>query len=249
MTDERRRDLLRSLSVATAAALVLAISGAFGTGREPLHERLIYWAMLMAAGSAWGQLCQGYLRRSPYFDERPWLHVLVLTLLVAVPMCLFVWAATPLFFRGRLAPLSDLSLLIVPVLTVTAAVCAATVFLRRSAPFQTHASLDAAIPVRFLDRLPLRLRGARVIAAQSEDHYLRVHTEHGSELILMRLSDALNELEGLEGAQTHRSWWVAKDAVRGASRGDGRATLTLDGGVTAPVSRRYSKALREAGWY
>jgi DNA-binding LytR/AlgR family response regulator len=103
--------------------------------------------------------------------------------------------------------------------------------------------------VRFIERLPLRLRGARLIGVQAEDHYLRVHTDQGSDLILMRLSDALEELEGLEGAQTHRSWWVAKDAVRGASRGNGRATLALEGGLTAPVSRRYAKALREAGWY
>ena len=47
----------------------------------------------------------------------------------------------------------------------------------------------------------------------------------------------------------HRSWWVARDAVRDASRGDGRATLTLEGGIVAPVSRRYARALREAGWY
>jgi len=76
-----------------------------------------------------------------------------------------------------------------------------------------------------------------------------VHTELGSDLILMRLSDAVTELEGLEGAQTHRSWWVAKGAVRGASRGDGRATLLLEGGLTAPVSRSYAATLREAGWY
>ena len=25
--------------------------------------------------------------------------------------------------------------------------------------------------------------------------------------------------------------------------------VTLDGGVTVPVSRRYARALREAGWY
>jgi DNA-binding LytR/AlgR family response regulator len=56
-------------------------------------------------------------------------------------------------------------------------------------------------------------------------------------------------LDGLEGAQTHRSWWVAKAAVRAVERGDGRASLTLDGGITAPVSRRYARALREAGWY
>lgn len=65
----------------------------------------------------------------------------------------------------------------------------------------------------------------------------------------MRFSDALDELEGLEGAQTHRSWWVARDAVQAVSRGDGRATLTLEGGLNAPVSRRYAKALRDTGWY
>ncbi|HVL41148.1 MAG TPA: hypothetical protein VM348_03255, partial [Brevundimonas sp.] len=37
--------------------------------------------------------------------------------------------------------------------------------------------------------------------------------------------------------------------VRGVSRGDGRAVLTLEGGIVAPVSRRYARALREAGWY
>ena len=65
----------------------------------------------------------------------------------------------------------------------------------------------------------------------------------------MRLSDALDELEGLEGAQTHRSWWVAREAVRDVTRNDGRAVLTLEGGLTAPVSRRYARALRAAGWY
>ena len=34
-----------------------------------------------------------------------------------------------------------------------------------------------------------------------------------------------------------------------AEAGDGRAALTLDGGLVAPVSRRYARALREAGWW
>jgi DNA-binding LytR/AlgR family response regulator len=32
-------------------------------------------------------------------------------------------------------------------------------------------------------------------------------------------------------------------------RGDGRATLSLPGGIRVPVSRRYARLLREAGWY
>lgn len=247
MTEERRRDLIRSLSLAAAATLVLTVTGAFDTDAKPFHQRLIYWLIVMGAASAWGQLCQRWLERRPELDARPWLHIAVLTALVGAPMCLFVWAATGLFFHGKVYPLSYLALLVLPVVTVTAAMCALIVLLGRT-PIQTRAA-DPAKPVKFMERLPLRLRHARLIAVEAEDHYLRAHTEHGSDLILMRLSDALGELEGLEGAQTHRSWWVAKDAVRGASRGDGRATLTLEGELTAPVSRRYAKALREAGWY
>ena len=64
-----------------------------------------------------------------------------------------------------------------------------------------------------------------------------------------RLSDAVAELEGIEGAQTHRSWWVAKSAVDSAHRADGRAILVLKSGAEAPVSRNYAKALRDEGWF
>ena len=65
----------------------------------------------------------------------------------------------------------------------------------------------------------------------------------------MRLSDAVSELDGIEGAQTHRSWWVAKDAVTEVSRGDGRATFVLRNGARAPVSRTFARTLRAEGWY
>lgn len=64
----------------------------------------------------------------------------------------------------------------------------------------------------------------------------------------MRLSDAVAELEGIEGAQVHRSWWVARGAIAEARRGDGRATLTLKDGSEVPVSRTYARRLREHGW-
>ena len=115
---------------------------------------------------------------------------------------------------------------------------------RRAAP----AAAAAAAPVKFLERLPLKLRGAEVWAVEAEDHYLRLHTSKGQDLILMRLADAVAELEGIEGAQVHRSWWVARDAVADARRGDGRATLTLKDGSEVPVSRTYAKLIRDAGW-
>jgi DNA-binding LytR/AlgR family response regulator len=83
---------------------------------------------------------------------------------------------------------------------------------------------------------------------EAEDHYLRLHTSKGQDLILMRLADAVAELDGIEGAQVHRSWWVAREAITDAKRGDGRATLTLRDGAEVPVSRTYAGMLRERGW-
>ena len=84
---------------------------------------------------------------------------------------------------------------------------------------------------------------------EAQDHYLRLHTSKGLDMILMRLSDAIAELEGIEGAQTHRSWWVARDGVDDARRADGRATIRLKDGAEVPVSRTFARALRQAGWF
>ncbi len=241
--------LARGLGVAAAAGGVLAFSGAFGTVEAPLWMRLAYWVPVMLAGALWGQLCSWLVQRWIDLDEKPWLTVAALTLSISGPVSVLVWLVTGLVFDGHVYPLRALPLMIGPVALITMTMSAINVFLAKAQPVQTHAAPVGAAPARFPDRLPPKLRGAAIRAVQAEDHYLRIHTDRGSDLILMRLSDALDELEGLEGAQTHRSWWVARDAVRDVSRGDGRATLALEGGVTAPVSRRYAKALRDAGWY
>ena len=70
----------------------------------------------------------------------------------------------------------------------------------------------------------------------------------GSELLLMRLADAIEELEGLPGERVHRSWWVARGAV-GAARANGRRlSLTLTNGLDVPVTRDAASRLRRAGW-
>ena len=243
------RALLRGLAVALVVGALLALTEAFGMGETSLGFRLAYWLPVMLIGALWGHLCSLLVERHVDMDRRPWLAVVVLTLVMTGPLAIMVWAVTGWFFDDdRSVTLARLPDFLGPVLVVTGTVSALNVFLART-PVQTHAAAAGDRPPRFLDRLPFKLRGAAIRAVQSVDHYLRIHTDRGSDLILMRLSDALAELEGLEGAQTHRSWWVAKDAVRGVSRGDGRATLTLEGGLEAPVSRRYAKALRTAGWY
>lgn len=241
--------LLRGLAIAVAGGGLLALSGAFGTGEAPLPLRLAYWISLLLIGGLWGHLSSRLIERVMDFEQRPWLGVAILTVVVAGPLSVIVWCLTGLFFFGRPTPPWGLDHMIGPVVLITAVVSAVNVFVGHARPVQTHAATVPSGPAPLLARLPHRLRGATLWAVQAEDHYLRLHTDRGADLILMRLSDALVELEGLEGARTHRSWWVARDAVRDVARGDGRATLTLEGGLKAPVSRRYAAALRAAGWY
>ncbi|NHK28392.1 LytTR family transcriptional regulator [Parvularcula flava] len=91
-------------------------------------------------------------------------------------------------------------------------------------------------------RLPVELRGARIEALQAEDHYVRIHTSRGDHLTHMRLEDAIAALSGVDGVQTHRSWWAACDGVTLNTDG----TLATASGLAIPVSRRRKKVVMQA---
>jgi DNA-binding LytR/AlgR family response regulator len=241
------KESLRGFAVSAVAGLFLALIGAFGTDVVPVGIRVAYWVGLCLAGAIVGTAVSQFIGREGRADARPWLYGAVTVVGVTLPFTVVVWLVSELVFYGRLRP-EALSVYLTPVFIVTAAMTALNFLVQRQ-PVETHAAPVGAPASRFLDRLPPKLRGAELYAVESEDHYLRLHTSRGQDLILMRLSDAVAELDGIEGAQTHRSWWVAKAAVEAARRGDGRATLQLKGDVEAPVSRAYAKALREAGWF
>lgn len=87
-----------------------------------------------------------------------------------------------------------------------------------------------------------------VLALESEDHYVRVHGATGSELLLMRLRDAIAEMDGAPGAQTHRSWWVAQGAVAGVNRTGRTMEIVLPNGAQAPVARDSVDRLERSGF-
>jgi DNA-binding LytR/AlgR family response regulator len=237
----------RGLLTALVAAGFMTAIGAFNTHRLPLPIRLIYWLSLLLAGTAMAIGIMALARRSRLMDDRVWAQAAILTLLLWAPASLMVWIGSGLAFHAPLR-LEGLAGLAGPVLVVSAAMTALN-YLADRRPAQTHAAAAAAAPPAFLDRLPARLRGAELYAVEAQDHYLRVHTSRGAELILLRLSDAIEELEGIEGARTHRSWWVARDGVDAARRADGRGRLRLKDGTEVPVSRTFARALRAAGWF
>jgi hypothetical protein len=106
--------------------------------------------------------------------------------------------------------------------------------------------LQQKAPPRLLERLP-QSRWGNVIRLSSSDHYVEVVTDKGVETLLMRFADALAELEGIDGTRVHRSHWVARQAVLGQSRENGRVFLDLIDGARVPVSRGYLDAAKQAG--
>ncbi len=89
----------------------------------------------------------------------------------------------------------------------------------------------------------------RTLTIEAQDHYLSVTTTKGRALILLRLSEALEELAKAEGLQTHRSHWVSLKAVQAHRRVDGRDILVMADGAEVPVARTRREAARDAGLF
>lgn len=111
---------------------------------------------------------------------------------------------------------------------------------------------DAPEPVakpevpRLLLRLDPALRG-ELIQISVRDHYVDVRTTAGSSTLLMRFSDAIAEAAPVEGAQVHRSHWVAWDRVTGVDRRGSKLDLQLGTHGSVPVSRNHRDKLEARG--
>ena len=97
-------------------------------------------------------------------------------------------------------------------------------------------------------RLPVAARDATICALSAQDHYLDVILPDSHHLIHMRFGDALSMIAAEDGLQVHRSWWVAREAIKTISKQGRKFELQLLSGQTVPVSRAGAARMREAGW-
>jgi hypothetical protein len=91
---------------------------------------------------------------------------------------------------------------------------------------------------KLLCRLPDGVDGTLLHLSVS-DHYVEVATDRGTGRVLMRFSDAIEDVAQIDGLRVHRSHWVARAAVATVERANGRTFLTLTNGTRVPVSRAY----------
>ncbi|MFK7843514.1 MAG: LytTR family DNA-binding domain-containing protein [Sphingorhabdus sp.] len=229
----------------------MTILAPLGTDTMSFWPRLAYWFILMESGALigvgvvlamqhWGKL----------FDQR-WAEMALIAFIIAVPLSLIIIGTMTIFVGAQSLSIIDFLSLFGIAFAICWAMTALSYFTTQSQPSMVTAT-DARDNMGtgiFAERLPLPLRNKQLLALKAEDHYLRVFVEGGSELILLRLSDAITELGDDLGAQTHRSWWVTKSAIAKIRKTDGRATLTLSNGEEVPVSRSHYRKLKNDGWF
>jgi len=229
-----------------AIVIVLAIIGPFYTFASlPFVERLIYWSLMAVVNYLIGYSVSVFTGHIFYRKGAPeWLSRMIAGLVSGIPIAGFVWLVNVYFYRFDMS--GNLDFLRLLAYCVVIAMVISMLFYMVSLEFRKFESTGENQPLPpFFRRLPPHL-GREILSLEAQDHYVNVTTAKGSKLILIRLSDAINELAGIEGLRIHRSYWVAKSAIATTSREGGKLLINLSNGKSLPVSRTYAGNVRKS---
>lgn len=244
------RRWVMDLAMLIAIGLLMGFLGPFGSEHVPAAARYLYWMICMVGGGLIGIGLDKLLSRRVAVI---WRRVALVSVLMTPPVALLVLTAGGLLAGGLINRPIYLGLLLqVWPISLAVMVVRALVWRRSPARVETRTVIAPPLPeaeAAFRRRLSAKRRGAKLIAIEAHDHYLKVHTDAGAELITLRFADALDELARVHGWRVHRSWWVAADAVEDVRWRRGVGEMRLASGLTAPVSRTYGPTLKEAGWF
>jgi len=232
------------LSIST----VFAFLGVYDSNTMPFLKRILFWGSTISTGAGMGILLIPWVFiKGPLRDQKVVLQLAALSAIASIPVVAVVAAFSDGFTGGW--PLYNWPLQYFLSFAIAILINTGGYIGMKAAGWIPDTSIPAAetlTPVsQFLERLPAKYHSAELYAVSSEDHYIRVHTDCGEELVLMRLADALRELSDADGLQTHRSWWVARIGVAESVSKNGKYSLILKTGTNVPISRSFSKTVRD----
>ncbi len=120
------------------------------------------------------------------------------------------------------------------------------VLVRGHNPAERSAEEDSPPLPRLAKRLPDAFKG-QIYRLTVRDHFVDVVTSEGTFTIRSRFTDAIAEMEPVPGHCTHRSHWVADNAIEEVERRGGKTFLRLKNNDIVPVSRKYKPMLERDG--
>ena len=225
------------LGIYLAVAAVLIIVSPFGTdGVLSWPGRVAYWggsALLICFLTDFVRFGTDKLIHSDNVWIKSFVNGAIMGAVVTVTVFLInhaVWGSDP-----NVPTFLQLLLIVLPISFVVSALIGFLIWNLKTKEQVTE--------IPFFRRLPHHL-GRDLVCITAQDHYLEVVARDGSEMLLMRIGDAVAELEAYDGLQIHRSHWVAKDAVVGNRRQDGRLYLKLANDRELPVSRSFQNQVK-----
>lgn len=231
-----------------ALTVVLTVSGPFATyDLLAWSDRALYWALVVALSITVGKLVRLSVERLA--GRLPLVaRMLLVCLGVALALAPLIWLLSR-HMVGPTVPPPATFIYFVFVIAVGVQVVRLVLAMAHRPPHRAAAAAGA-VPgppqPRLLGRLAPDLRGT-ILRVSARNHYLEVQTDRGQADLLLRFSDGLAELEGLDGARVHRSHWVAWPSVAAGWRDGNRLFLRMQDGTEVPVSRRNEGMLRDRG--
>jgi hypothetical protein len=247
---DRARSWAIELAVCCVTGALLGVVGPFGSFlNDVLLVRIAYWVIVFLSCSlTLGAAIRTLHPRARAAGVPTWAWTPAIVLAIAVPLMAFTRLVASAFW-----PRIGSAVSVVDWYGQTVVVCLVYLALYAALALVLRKTRAAGVPVasdgspRILRHLPGKL-GDELLCLSMEDHYVRLHTAHGSVLVLMSLNQALAEIGDLDGVQVHRSWWVARMAVDEVVEDGRNLRLRLISGIEAPVSRASVARLRSAGW-
>lgn len=243
------------LAIAVLGILTAALTGPFDT-YESLSPPmlLLYWSVVILSSIFIAALVQEVIR--PYLRHKgQWQQVLCYSLgmgVVYAPPC-YLW--TCLIVPPLDGMLIRFHWFVVNVVVISYLIFAIRMILLNRSQLQAFEASDSgAMPVVAADitrpRLYRRIDAGDpgpILRIVARDHFVDVVTPQAVYQLRLRFADAVEQLDGVDGIITHRSHWVARDAVVGLQRAQGRLFLRMTDAALVPVSRKYRPALEEIG--
>jgi len=163
------------LALLVAIGLLMGFLGPFASERAPLLPRYLYWMICMVGGGLIGVVADDLLsRRLP----ATWRRVAIASLLATPPVSLLVLTTEHLVMGAPFGWPDYLRLVSWQVWPILLAVLAVRALVWRRSPARIEMRTVIAPPMPeaetiFRKRLSAKRRGARLIAIEAHDHYLR----------------------------------------------------------------------------
>ncbi|SLN20046.1 LytTr DNA-binding domain protein [Roseovarius albus] len=257
-TFKRLRSSL-TLFVWVAAIVVAAVAGPFGTFYKMAPvERFAFWTIIITVALVLAYSFR-FLTLIVLGYNKPQIVDACIVVLLTIFGAPTLWWIAQRVVQDETMFMFGFSSMFLFVGVISAAIYAARRLIpgledTASEEVFAYAPIDeAALPpaMRSQPRLLQRLRiepATRILRLSAKDHLVEVVTDGGAEMLRMRLVDAIEKMEPVVGYCTHRSHWVAEDAIESVERVSAQKIfLVLSNGDRVPVSKKYRPHLEAAG--